>query len=195
MSQKSGSARNPGGSPTARATIFLGEQLADVYHCGAQNWHPPRKVHLGVHFLITNRLRRMSARSHFAPTSDTGGPDTNTRPRHLHPVHGSRCIRTESVARSGLHRLADTDFQDTPLALRPACSPSHLRDPLHRRLRRLCCLHRRSDCYRVERSSSRAGLIPAVDQRIFTAHRNRDVTSIASRASIIRVCACCELWS
>jgi hypothetical protein len=31
-------------------------------------------------------------------------------------------------------------------------------DPLHRRLRRLCCLHRRSDCYRVERSSSRAGL-------------------------------------
>src|ERR1700730_12548982 len=30
-------------------------------------------------------------------------------------------------------------------------------DPLHRRLRRLCCLHRRSDCYRVERSSSRAG--------------------------------------
>src|SRR6266700_6718554 len=31
-------------------------------------------------------------------------------------------------------------------------------DPLHRRLRRLCCLHRRSNCYRVERSSSRAGL-------------------------------------
>jgi hypothetical protein len=31
-------------------------------------------------------------------------------------------------------------------------------DPLHRRLQRLRCLHRRSDCYRVERSSSRAGL-------------------------------------
>ncbi len=31
-------------------------------------------------------------------------------------------------------------------------------DLLHRRLRRLCCLHRRSNCYRVERSSSRAGL-------------------------------------
>src|ERR1700686_1410452 len=31
-------------------------------------------------------------------------------------------------------------------------------DPLHRRLRRFCCLHRRSNCYRVERSSSRAGL-------------------------------------
>ncbi len=31
-------------------------------------------------------------------------------------------------------------------------------------------LHRRSDCYRVERISSRAGLSPAVDQRVFTAH-------------------------
>src|ERR1019366_2442358 len=31
-------------------------------------------------------------------------------------------------------------------------------DPFHRRLQRLRCLHRRSDCYRVERSSSRAGL-------------------------------------
>ena len=31
-------------------------------------------------------------------------------------------------------------------------------DPLHRRLQRLRCLHRCSDCYRVERSSSRAGL-------------------------------------
>jgi hypothetical protein len=31
-------------------------------------------------------------------------------------------------------------------------------DPPHRRLRRLCCRHRRSDGYRVERSSSRAGL-------------------------------------
>jgi hypothetical protein len=37
-------------------------------------------------------------------------------------------------------------------------SPSRLSDPLHRRLRRLRCLHRRSDYYRVERSSSRAGL-------------------------------------
>src|SRR5215472_3316892 len=46
-------------------------------------------------------------------------------------------------------------------------------DPLHRRLRRLCYLRRRSDCYRVERSSSRAGLIPAVDQRLFTAHCDR----------------------
>src|SRR5207302_4710542 len=38
-------------------------------------------------------------------------------------------------------------------------SPS---DPLHRRLRRLCCLRCRFDCYRVERTSSRAGVSPAV---------------------------------
>src|SRR6266581_2147395 len=56
------------------------------------------------------------------------------------------------------------------LTLRPACSPSRLSDPLHRRLRRLRFLCRRSDCYRVERTSSRAGLSPAVDQRPFTAH-------------------------
>ena len=35
--------------------------------------------------------------------------------------------------------------------LRSACSPSHLRDPLHRRLRPLRFLHDRSDCYRLER--------------------------------------------
>src|ERR1035437_8483326 len=50
---------------------------------------------------------------------------------------------------------------------RPSANhPCGLCDPLHRRLRRLCYLHRRSDCYRVERSSSRAGLSPAVDQRL-----------------------------
>ena len=35
-----------------------------------------------------------------------------------------------------------------------------LTEPLH------CC----SDCYRVERTSSRAGLSPTVDQRLLTAH-------------------------
>jgi len=57
------------------------------------------------------------------------------------------------------------------LALRPACSPTRLRDSLHQRLRRLRFLCRRSDCYRVERTSSRAGVAPAEVQRLFTAHR------------------------
>ena len=67
---------------------------------------------------------------------------------------------TECASLSWTHRPAQRS-----LTLRPTCSPSHLCDPLHRRLRRLCYLHRRSDCYRVERTSSRAGLSPAVDQR------------------------------
>src|SRR5579864_6471193 len=46
-------------------------------------------------------------------------------------------------------------------------SPS---DPLHRKLRQLRCLHCRFDCYRVERTSSRAGVAPAEVQRLFTAH-------------------------
>jgi len=43
------------------------------------------------------------------------------------------------------------------LTLRPACSPSHLSDPLHRRLRRFRFLHRRSDCFRVERTQFPGG--------------------------------------
>src|SRR3989454_9094946 len=46
-------------------------------------------------------------------------------------------------------------------------SPS---DPFHRKLRQLRCLRCRFDCYRVERTSSRAGVAPAEVQRLFTAH-------------------------
>jgi hypothetical protein len=46
-------------------------------------------------------------------------------------------------------------------------SPSH---PFHRKLRQLRFLRCRFDCYRVERTSSRAGLAPAEVQRLFTAH-------------------------
>ena len=42
-------------------------------------------------------------------------------------------------------------------------SPS---DPFHRKLRQLRCLHYRFDCYRVERTSSRAGVAPAEVQRL-----------------------------
>jgi hypothetical protein len=42
-----------------------------------------------------------------------------------------------------------------------ARSPSHLVDLFHRKLRQLGCLRRRLDCYRVERTSSRAGVAPA----------------------------------
>src|SRR5215469_16309785 len=42
-------------------------------------------------------------------------------------------------------------------------SPS---DPFHRKLRQLRCLHCRFNCYRVERTSSRAGVAPAEVQRL-----------------------------
>jgi hypothetical protein len=42
-------------------------------------------------------------------------------------------------------------------------SPS---DPLHRKLRQLRCLRCRFDCYRAERTSSRAGVAPAEVQRL-----------------------------
>jgi hypothetical protein len=52
------------------------------------------------------------------------------------------------------------------LTLRPARSPSRQSDPLHQRLQQFRCLHCCSDCYRVERTSSRAGIPPAVDQHL-----------------------------
>ena len=59
------------------------------------------------------------------------------------------------------------------LTLRPACLPSRLRDPLRQRLQRLRYLHHCSGCYRAERSSSRAGLAPFVDQRPVSGRRWR----------------------
>jgi hypothetical protein len=46
------------------------------------------------------------------------------------------------------------------LTLRPARLPSRHSDPLHQRLQQFRCLHCCSNCYRVERTSSRAGLPP-----------------------------------
>ena len=54
-----------------------------------------------------------------------------------------------------------------------AKSPS---DSLHQRLQQFRCLHCCSDCYRVERTSSRAGLTPAVDHHLSRRTRFRDYT-------------------
>jgi len=59
------------------------------------------------------------------------------------------------------------------LRLRPACSPGRLRDPLHQRLLQSRRLHCCSDCYRVEPTSSRAGLTPAVDHHLSRRTRSR----------------------
>jgi hypothetical protein len=61
------------------------------------------------------------------------------------------------------------------LGLQPTCSPSRLNGSLHRRLRQLCYLHCRFDCYRVERTSSRVGLSPTEKHRLSRRTRFRGV--------------------
>jgi hypothetical protein len=58
-------------------------------------------------------------------------------------------------------------------------SPS---DPLHRKLRQLRCLGCRFDCYRVERTSSRAGVAPAGVQRL--SRRTVTPTTMTKRALV-----------
>jgi hypothetical protein len=56
-------------------------------------------------------------------------------------------------------------------------SPS---DPFHRELRQLRCLHCRLDCYRVVRTSSRAGVAPAEVQRL--SRRTVSTTKVRTRS-------------
>src|SRR6516162_8105449 len=60
-------------------------------------------------------------------------------------------------------------------------------DPFHRKLRQLRCLHCRSDCYRVERTSSRAGVAPAEVQRL---SRRTFSPIIADDEEALRFCQC-----
>ena len=72
--------------------------------------------------------------------------------------------------------------------LRPTCSPSHLSDLLHQRLRRLRFLHRRSDCFRVERTKFPGGTFTrshpapfhgAHVMSLFETYRNRNCPRVA----------------
>jgi hypothetical protein len=56
-----------------------------------------------------------------------------------------------------------------------ARSPS---DSLHQRLQQFRYLHRCSDCYRVERTSSRAGLSPAMDHHLSPRTRLGDLSGL-----------------
>jgi hypothetical protein len=79
--------------------------------------------------------------------------------------------------------LSVSGLAQRSLTLQPTCSPSRLNGPLHRRLRQLCHLHRRFDCYRVERTSSRVGLSPTEK------HRLSRRTRLSGLISAISVCA------
>jgi len=70
------------------------------------------------------------------------------------------------------------------LTLRPTRSPGRLRDPLHQRLQQLRCLHCCSDCYRVERTSSRAGLPPLWTTAFSRRTRFSDLSGLASHTGI-----------
>jgi len=90
------------------------------------------------------------------------------------PAGLMRLIRSCSHINVGLPSITGGSAPASPvsgpaqrsLTLRPAWSPGRLRDPLHRRLQQFRCLHYCSDCYRVERSSSRVGFAPTVVQRL-----------------------------
>ena len=101
----------------------------------------------------------------------------------LVPLHGQRpSLCNSRVGSCDCFFGACSAFTHV-MAYRLAKSPS---DPLHRRLRRLCCLHRRSDCYRVERSSSRAGLSSRCGPALFTARCNRLITTVTTCSALAR---------
>jgi hypothetical protein len=88
------------------------------------------------------------------------------------------------LPRPDFHRLVDTDFQDTPLTLRPARSPSRhatLFIESFRQLRRLCS---HFDCY-VERISSRAEVAPTEVQRPSRRTLSRATTAICEGNQLI----------
>ena len=98
--------------------------------------------------------------------------------RHQYPDRSNGPIRSYCSVSFGLPRyfggsapvLTVSGPAQCLLTLQPAYSRSRLNGPLHRRLRRFCCLHRRFDCYWVERTSSQVGLSPTEKHRLVTAH-------------------------
>ncbi len=107
-----------------------------------------------------------------APQSPLGLPVLRLTPFACMPSPLPRQVRWKLVRSYipivfGLPRIVGGSAPATPfsrpaqrsLTLRPACSPSRLCDLLHRRLQQLRCLRRCFGCYRVERTSSRAGFL------------------------------------
>jgi hypothetical protein len=98
--------------------------------------------------------------------------------RHQYPDRSNGPIRSYYSVSFGLPRyfggsapvLTVSGPAQCLLTLQPAYSRGRLNGPLHRRLRRFCCLHRRFDCYWVERTSSQVGLSPTEKHRLVTAH-------------------------
>jgi AraC-like DNA-binding protein len=93
---------------------------------------------------------------------------------------GSWCNGDISTAISNATLLRKAASQ--PICITATVSLSMLsrqNDPLHRRLRQLRSVRCRFDCYRVERTSSRAGVSPAEVQRL---SRRTVTTAIQTKA-------------
>jgi len=87
------------------------------------------------------------------------------------PAGPMELVRSSVSIASGLPRVTVRSAPAIAFTHVTACTLAESpRDPLHRKLRQLRCLRCRFDCYRVERTSSRAGVAPAEVQRLFTAH-------------------------
>lgn len=88
-------------------------------------------------------------------------------------LEAAECTELRGFA-GGIRR--DQEAVEAALSLRPANLPSRPRRPSHQRLQPVRYLPDCSDCYRAERTSSRVGLAPTVDQRLFTAHATVGLT-------------------
>jgi hypothetical protein len=103
------------------------------------------------------------------------------------PQTGS--LRSPEVCDSGLPHpfagsaptLAVSRPAQRSRVLRPTCSRHRLSGTLHRRLRRVRYLPRRSDCYRLERKLP-GGIDPTEDRRLCTAHKGDSVLYGSKRA-------------
>jgi hypothetical protein len=102
------------------------------------------------------------ASDHFCLHAVALTPAGSMDPFHSYCFHQRRPSPNTPWVGSCINRFEACSAFTHVTACMLAKSPS---DPLHRRLRRLRYLCRRSDCYRVERTSSRVGLSPTVDQR------------------------------
>jgi len=120
----------------------------------------PRGSPVGGH-TPPRRASRVCAGS-LSPTCRRHYPGRITRARSLVPAARHRPSPSLGRVGSYVKSLGACSAFTRVAARRLAESPW---DPFHRRLRRLRCLRRRSDCYRLERPSCRAVSAPAENQR------------------------------
>ena len=113
------------------------------------------------------------------------------------PVHPARSKTTAAFPNNGVGRLLHYSFRGlhgVHVSITACRLADRLTRPFHRELRQLCCLRCRPDCYRLERPICRAGLSPAENQRLFTAHPLFQIISSVRRFTGFSI-RDCGLWN